>query len=151
MEKAQRPKSILWFEICFLASILSSTIDLIMHWESFWFDTEFDDASRQFFVIVTMLTLVASYAIQICLWYFIAHRASNFARWGLVALTILGSLSIAINFKAFAGSELIFLIVTQSLVLASILFLFLGNSSEWFRTKGAITTGATTQLSDIFR
>lgn len=149
--KLPRPKSILWFERLFIASVVSETIDLFVHWDGYVFDEEFDAEARQIYVIIMMLGIVLGYAIQISLWYFVAYRASNVARWILIALTALSFLSGAIYFQDYSGSEFIFLIVTQSLVLVSILFLFLGGSREWFRTKGAISSNQTKELSDVFR
>lgn len=149
--KRQRPQSILWFERLFIASVASATIDLFVHWEDYEFDPDFDADARQIYAIVMMLGIVLSYAVQISLWYFIAYRASKVARWVLILLTAVSFVSGAIYFQDYSGSDLVFFIVTQSLVLASILFLFLGGSREWFRMKGAISSNHTTELSDVFK
>lgn len=149
--KLRRPRSILWFERLFVASVVSSTIDLFVHWEDYAFDEEFDAQGQQIYAAVIMLGIVVSYAVQIALWYFAAYRASNIARWILVMLTALSLSGIAIYIQDYSGSELVFLIVTQSLVLASILCLFLGGSREWFRTKGVISSNQTEELSDVFK
>lgn len=149
--KAQRPKSILWFERFFIASVITATIDLFIHWEDYAFDEEFDAQAQQIYTVVMMLGLVVSYAVQIVLWYFAAYRASNIARWILVILTALSLLGIAIYIQDYSGSELVFMIVTQCLMFASILFLFLGGSPEWFRTKGVISSNQAGELSDVFK
>lgn len=149
--KRQRPKSILWFERLFIASVVSATIDLFVHWQDYTFDEEFDAQAQQIYAVVMMLGIVVSYAVQIALWYFAAYRASNIARWILVIMAALSLFGIATYIQDYSGSELVFLIVTQSLVMASILCLFLGGSREWFRTKGAISSNQTEELSDVFK
>ncbi len=148
--KRSRPKSIIWFERFFVASVLSETIDMFVHWDSYFFDQGGDAEARQILVITMALATVLGYAVQIALWYFIAYRASNIARWVLVIITALSLLMSAVFYQGYSGSELIFLAVTQSLMLISILCMFLRGSREWFRTKGAISSNNDKELSDIF-
>ncbi|GAB5480510.1 MAG: hypothetical protein Pars92KO_02670 [Parasphingorhabdus sp.] len=149
--KRLRPQSILWFERLFLASVLSATVDLYVHWDDYALDAEFDAETRLIVVVVIMLGTVVSYAVQISLWYFVAHRASNIARWILVVITVLSLLGIAIYFEGYSSTEKFFVVATQSLAVLAVLCMFIGGSPEWFRTKGAIIGNQAENLSDVFK
>lgn len=94
-----RPKSIIVFEWLYLGS---AVLSLAM---SPWTIPQAQELLRanpasaqfeDFAQTMTIVSLLVGVALSLVLWYFIARRASNVAKWIFVAITLLGTLS-AIN------------------------------------------------------
>lgn len=146
-----RPGSIIWFERLFFGSFAVSFIDMFVHRELLFSDEEFGDDLGLTFILAMLGVMIVSYGIQILLWFYTAHRASNIARWIYIILWIVGMVGLAIYIFDYTTSELIFFAVAQSLALGSVICLFTPEARFWFRSKGLIAEGDGEDLSDIFQ
>lgn len=143
-----RPVSIIWFERLFLASIVLELVNSILIWEESMAMIAADPILSPRGAIYLVLTMAISSGINLLLWYFIARRASNVAKWILVVLTVLG---LAVTAMLFAtsdyprGLEDVATTIIYGLYLASIAMLFRSDAREWFERKGRMLD------PDIFR
>lgn len=137
--KLVRPKSIIWFERLFIASLL------LFMFRTGWNWVAANSAGHESadwwinFNLAQLLLIAFSLSLNLILWYFIARRASNIAKWILVAITALG-FAVLVGFapalvRAGMGALAISPLITHSLVALSILFLFQKDSRRWFREK----------------
>ncbi|MGB5724583.1 MAG: hypothetical protein WBM39_09205 [Parasphingorhabdus sp.] len=146
-----RPLSIIWFERLFLASLALSFIDILVHRDAYLGTVDVSDELGQIFVLATIVATVFWFGIEILIWFFIAHRASNLAKWINVVLLIL-SLGLAVPYiSEFSPSENFFTALTLSLLTGAILCLFRPDARIWFQSKGLISEAKGDELSDIFR
>lgn len=96
-----RPTSIVQFERFYLGALVVGVINNILNWSR---STEMlNDPSVQAaglgsgFLVSTM---VIGLIIPLLLWYFIAKRGSNIAKWILVVLFGLGLIGVLVSFSA---------------------------------------------------
>ena len=146
-----RPKSISWFERLFFASFAVTFIDMFVHREILFEDEGAGDDIGLMWMVVILGILVVNYGIQILLWFFIAHRASSPAKWIYIILWILGLGGIAFWIVEYSTRDLVFLMITQLLVLGSVICLFTAEARFWFRSRGLISLGKDEALSDVFQ
>ena len=87
-----RPHSIELFEKSYLASIAVSTIALALGWSTISSRLEGDlgGASASAGSTIIIGSIVVGYVVSLLLWFLIARRASNVAKWILVVLTAIG-------------------------------------------------------------
>jgi hypothetical protein len=88
-----RPKSILLFEKVFFASLAVGLVRTVAAWRevaSAIANPTLKAASMSERAILTSLSL--SLVLPLVLWFFIAHRASNVAKWFFLLLTAFGLL-----------------------------------------------------------
>lgn len=151
MNSNNRPRSIVWFERFFIASLVLSLIDLIYHLDLFT-ENLADDPE---FGIGLLFILIGAGALgvglQMLLWYFIAIRASAIARILYIFLWAFGIIGAVMTFKEYMPSEIAFLIVNQLLMLASIVMLFRVDAVLWVESKGQILNDIDDDLKDVFR
>ncbi len=81
-----RPPSIVWFERLFLLSLLIASIAMVTSFDTLVAQVEADPAlaglgwGRGAVIAISAISLL----LPLVLWYFIARRASAFAKWLLV-------------------------------------------------------------------
>ena len=120
MGESMRPKSMMWFDIAFLGSLVAQGASLAVAWE----------ANRgQLPVFGTGI------AVSLLLWFFVSHWGSNVARWLLALLVgaqvlVTASALLSAAFWSSPGG----LLIALSLVLqvAAIVFLFRPETRPWF-------------------
>ena len=86
-----RPASIVTFERAYLAAIVIGIVNTVLSWSQV--NAMLDDPAIKAAGIGTgalIFSVVLGIIIPLVLWYFIARRASNVARWIFVVLTALG-------------------------------------------------------------
>ena len=95
-----RPKSIILFERLFLASLALSAITFVVS-----YDATMDELERQaglseigFGSELLIGTMAVTTAVYLLLWFLIARKASNVAKWFLVAFTAIGTATLAYSF-----------------------------------------------------
>lgn len=90
----QRPPSIILFERLFWSSTLVSIVTTFITWNEMAtaFDREAGVGRSSGSFGVVFVILVISLAIVFALWYAIARRGSNVAKWIYVVLTAIGAL-----------------------------------------------------------
>lgn len=146
-----RPRSITWFERLFFGSFAVSFVDMFVHRDLIFSDEEMGADMDLTFVLAMLGVVIIGYGIQILLWFYTAHRASSIARWAYTILWVLGLIGLSIYISEYSATELVFLTVTQSLALGSVVCLFTQEARFWFRSKGMIAEGTGEGLSDIFQ
>ncbi len=136
-----RPDSIVYFERFFGASILVSVLATIITWNEITMEFERESAGIQSATALGFIiaTFVVTLLILSALWYGIARRASNVAKWIYVVLTGLGTLlTIASLFEPteFGGLSLAGSLLSTALSVASIVCLFRADAIAWLTGKG---------------
>ncbi|MEP2988111.1 MAG: hypothetical protein ABJN65_02655 [Parasphingorhabdus sp.] len=147
----KRPNSIIWFERLFFTSLVVSYIDLFVHRDTYFSDEEMSDDMGLVFGLTISVALIIGFGIQILLWFFTAHRASNWARWIYVVLCVLTLGGVVGFIVEYTASELAFLAITQVLAIGSVICLFTPEARFWFQSNGLIAHGNGHDLTDIFK
>jgi hypothetical protein len=129
-----RPQSIIMFERLFLGSLAISAIITAIGYGDLEGMFSEDPALAQLGLGMGFLigVIAVSFAIYLLLWYLIAHKASNVAKWILVVLVVLGlvfsvpallmtqfDLMTVLNFAAYA------------LEIAAVTYLFRADATAW--------------------
>jgi hypothetical protein len=87
-------------------------------------------------------TFVAlAWGMTLLLWYFIAHLASNAAKWVLVVLITPGVVVAVPNLAPLIETAPRFVVmgtVVLLLKIASVIFLFRRDAVEWLRSRGQV-------------
>jgi hypothetical protein len=140
-----RPHSIIRFERFFLASLLLGLLNTVF---SFRHSVSLLNADpiiggTGYAIGMLVTTLVISIGIQLLLWFFIARKASNVAKWILVVLTVLGFVmaipSIG-TLMAQGAVTLIFTFFITVLQIIAIIHLFRPDAKAWLESRGTMGT-----------
>ncbi|HTG37838.1 hypothetical protein [Sphingomonas sp.] len=129
-----RPSSIIWFERLFLAALAIGLVNSLMILNAI----NADQAGQPLSPSVLIGSIVVGNIINVVLWYFVARRASNIARWILVALFVLGALSLGFSVMTDSypgGIEGLLGAIGWALQAASILCLFRRDAATWFESE----------------
>lgn len=142
----QRPPSIILFERLFWSSTLVSIVTTFITWNEMAtaFDREAGVGRSSGSFGVVFVILVISLAIVFALWYAIARRGSNVAKWIYVVLAAIGALqTIAGLFNpdglgtlSLAGS-----LLSTALSVASAAVLFRADAVAWLSGKPPVDPG----------
>ena len=133
-----RPQSIVMFERLFLASLAISAINTFIVFDGVARAVATNASMQQMGLGSGFLIglLGASFAIYLLLWYLIAHKAANVAKWILVILMALGVLTslpgllqASFDFATLSGLAAILLEV------AAVVYLFRADASAWLTGK----------------
>src|SRR5690606_2155960 len=126
-----RPQSIIMFERLFLASLATSVVSLVLNYQALT-DTVAVELEGTGLGAGFVLAIVGvGYAIYLLLWYLIAHRAANWAKWVLVALLVFGLVSLPgarlgpWDLTALLG------LASYALQVAAAVFLFRADAKAW--------------------
>lgn len=149
--RQSRPKSILWFERLYGASILVSIVDIAMQWDDLTLEDEFGSETQMLFVVAVALVMIVTYAIVLTLWYFVAYRASKIAKWLLLVVSVVSLVLGLVGLAEYDGIPMAFFLVSQALTWIAIAFLFRKDARTWFGSKGIISMDDNAGLNDVFR
>ncbi len=135
------PASITRFSQLMLTSLALGAVQMVLNF----------DAQRQIlarnpqtaglgdgFLIVT---LAFGFAITLLLWFLVARRASNIAKWILIALTALGLIWLPGTLRSASASgplPLILALAIVALQLSAIGFLFRADARDWLEGKAPV-------------
>jgi hypothetical protein len=141
-----RPPSIIWFERFFWGSILVSFLTTIATWTETRaaMAREAQGLMSETFVGVIIGVMIVTLLLLTALWYAIARRASNVAKWIYVVLTIGGTLLTIPTFfqpadlsvLAMAGS-----LLSTLLAIVSVVYLFRADAAAWLSGKAPVDPG----------
>ena len=139
-----RPPSIVMFERLFLASVVLSVASFAIGFGDFSAQVANDPAMQQLglgdgFVIGLA---AAGYAIYLLLWYLIARKAANWAKWVLVLVLVLSLLSLPGALTRPWNLSTLSAVAIFALQVAAVVFLFRPDAKEWLGGKGAGATQA---------
>ena len=135
-----RPKSIVIFDWLFLGSLVLGIVNSLMSFSTITERMKLDPAMARagsFVGPMTTISLVVGLGISLLLWFFISRRASNVARWILVAFTAFGILGVVQNFQNpmyDSISRLPMLVLTLAQVVAAVMP-FRSDAKDWFDRK----------------
>ena len=136
-----RPHSIVLFEKLYLAAIVIGILNTVLSWSqvnAMIADPRIQAAGMGSGTL--MFGLIVGLLIPILLWYFIARRASNVAKWIYVVLTALGLFGFLTSLaNPMASKGLIMLLgaVAMVLQLYAAWLLFRPDAVAWLDSKGA--------------
>jgi len=128
-----RPQSVVMFERLFLLSLALSAISFAMGYGEFSQQVLRDPAMRQLglgasFVIGLAL---AGYALYLLLWYLIARKAANWAKWLLVVFLAFSLVSLPGAIRGPWTLASAAAIAVYALQVAAVLFLFKRDAKAW--------------------
>lgn len=132
-----RPQSIILFDRLFLASLALALVNAVLSYGTLVAQVEADPTLAGMGEPLVITVAVLSLLIPLVLWYFIARRASNIAKWLLVVLIAVGvffgnySFENGLNLPAVLG-----LVVTLMQVVA-IVILFRADARAWLEGDSA--------------
>lgn len=137
-----RPASIELFEKAYFGSIIVSTVALVLGWSQLTAQVESDLGSASPAAGSGLLTasIVIGFAISLLLWFLIARRASNVAKWILVVLTALGLFGTLTSlFVPTQTKDLTFAlnVVATAIGVYAVWLLFKPDAVAWLESKGA--------------
>ena len=132
-----RPHAIVMFERLFLASLVLGALGVLLSYGKLTELAANDPGMRQLGLGTGFLVgiMVASYAIYLLLWYLIAHRASNAAKWILVVFTVLGVLFALPGLSGTWDSSFAISLVVYALEVLAVVYLFRPDAKEWLAGK----------------
>lgn len=133
-----RPASIINFERCLWASMLLGVGSLALHWSVMIDGLKSDPTVAPMVesaVIFVGVALGIGFALSILLWYFVARKASNIAKWIYAVVMGFGAVSTLTSLNdptSPTGLALAISLVSTALTAFSILFLFRPDARAWF-------------------
>ena len=133
-----RPQSIIMFERLFLASLAVSVLSFVLSYRAVM-DTVSRDLQGMGVEPGFVLALVGiGYAIYLLLWYLIAHKAANWAKWVLIVFLALSLVSLP---AALAGPWTLTTLLGLSayaLEVVAAVYLFRADAKAWLTGQAAI-------------
>ena len=138
-----RPTSIIRFDRLYLGSIAFSVVSTAYSFEKTRSQLANDPSSVQLGLGTGFLvtTVAFSTGLMLLLWFLIARRASNVAKWILVALTALGLIMMITMFADLSVKnvpELALMFASTGLLLIALYYLFQRDAREWLASKGRV-------------
>ena len=132
-----RPKSIIIFDRLFLAVLALSLVNGALSYVAFGQRFQSDPAlasSGSFAGPLMIVSLAFGFGISLLLWFFISRRASDVAKWILVAFTAFGVLGVVQNLRQpmFSPGLLAATVGLTALQVAAVYFLFRPDARAWF-------------------
>jgi hypothetical protein len=124
-----RPKSIIWFERLFLASLLISFVQLAVTWRAI---AGFAPP------LLVLIVAVVLFGLYLVLTFLVSRKGIAFAKWLLIFLFILG-LRPAIDMiqtGRLTGWEIVS-VVTTAIQAIALGFLFTASARAWLGRKGS--------------
>jgi phosphoglycerol transferase MdoB-like AlkP superfamily enzyme len=133
-----RPVSIIWFERLFLLSIALALVSSVVQYDALLAQIQSDPAFARMGwgggFLIGVLALSA--LIPLLLWYFIARRASNLAKWLLVALIVVGLFFVNFDFATMLAPGNLASILVTLMQIAAVALLFRPDARAWLGSGG---------------
>ncbi len=136
-----RPESIIKFERLYLGALVVGVVNAVLSWSSTQAYMANDPALAASGLGSGFLisTIVIGFAIPLLLWYFIAKRGSNIAKWILVVLFGLGLISMVLSFSTMMAMNgtigVIGALLTTALQAGAVYMLFQPDAAEWLKSS----------------
>ena len=135
-----RPASIQTFEKFFLASLAIGLVNAALSYNDNMKMLAADPATAEMASATSFMlpVLVFSVGIPLLLWFLIARKASNVAKWVLVVLTALGLLMMIPTLVTLAGINMVSTVLTvavNALQIYAIVQLFKPDAKAWLEGK----------------
>ena len=133
-----RPPSIVNFERLFLAALALGLIGLVLGFDAATAQLERESALRQLGIGASELLIGVSaawLAIYLLLWFLIARKASNVAKWILVVLSAIGAIFFLPALTGRWDLALLLNVAYYALELAAMACLFRADAAAWLKGK----------------
>lgn len=133
-----RPQSIVMFERLFLASLALGVANFFLTYSDAVELISKDAAAQQFGLGGGFLIgiVAVSFAVYLLLWFMIARRASNVAKWILVVFVAFGVLSALPALTGEWNLTLMLSLVAYALEVVAVVNLFRPDAKAWLGGKG---------------
>lgn len=134
-----RPPSILMFERLFLASIGLSVLSLILNFEALMEEVAREPAMAGFGLGGGFVLGIAAvgYALYLLLWFLIARKASNVAKWILIVLLALSLVSLLGTLAGPWDLPMLLGLAVYALEVAAVVYLFRPDAHAWLKGEAA--------------
>lgn len=128
-----RPQSIVMFERLYLASLALSVLSFVIGFQAVVDVFTSDLAVQQLGLGAGFIVGVAvvGYAIYLLLWYLVARRAANWAKWVLVVFVAIGITSLRALLTGPWNLTNILGLVVYALEVAAVVYLFRADAKAW--------------------
>lgn len=134
---ALRPQSIIRFEQFYLASTALTILLQLLNFAGLIGPDALKETNSELVLVLVAI----SYALAFVIWFLIARRASNIAKWFFVVITLLGLIGTVPMLAALLSTDvayaLCFAVVTV-LNLIALAFLFRRDAAQWLRSRGQV-------------
>ena len=130
-----RPESVIMFERLFLLSLAVSAGSALVGYDEMMRAVTGDPAMQRLGLGSGFLlgAMAASFAIYLLLWYLIAHKSSNIAKWILIVLVAIGLATVPMSLTGALTTPLLLNLAVYALEVASLVYLFRADARAWFR------------------
>ena len=138
-----RPASIVKFDRYFLLSLGIGLVNAVVSYDAYVKMLADDPATAQFGASFVLSTLAFGFGIPLLLWYLVARKASNVAKWLVVVLTGLGLLGILPSLSMMLDRGILYFgmsLATFGLQLYAVYYLFRPDAKAWLVSKGKAGT-----------
>ena len=133
-----QPRSIVTFERLYLAGLVVSLANFALAFGTISQATISGSTVNPAYLVVGF---VIGFAIQLALWFMVARKASNIARWALVVIFILGLSGLSALVSPPYGLANVLGLGVVALHFAALTFLFRKDASDWLSRKGGSGAG----------
>jgi|SRR3569623_262710 hypothetical protein len=134
-----RPISIIWFERCYLASVVIGLISLALKWGDVSTVTQNNPAAAQlgpgFMATVMSIGVVIGLGINLLLWFGAARKGWVVCKWFIAIFFVLGLLGTGfrvVGGRFPEGIPGVLSVIVTVLGALSVWFLFRPDTEEWF-------------------
>ena len=132
-----RPSSILWFERIYLVSLALGGAHAVVNFDESLAKLESEPSiaalgGASSFVVAIM---VFSFLVSLLLWFLIAHKGSNLAKWVLVTFTVIGLFMLPGTLEAMTDTARLVTGTLTALQVVAIAFLFRRDAREFLASE----------------
>ena len=130
-----RPPSIIMFDRLFLGSLVVSAVSIVIGFDAMVDQLANEPGTAELGLSGGFLAgvLAVGMAISLLLWWLIAHKASNVAKWFLIILLALGLISVPTLVTGPWDTMTVLGLASYALEFAAIVYLFQADAKAWFR------------------
>jgi hypothetical protein len=139
-----RPPSIVTFERFFFVSLLLSVIGFVVGYDAMLAQVAREPAMRQFGLgaEVVIGAFVLGMAVYLLLWFLIARRASNVAKWFLTVFTAIGFLGFVYTAATARPLNPGMTLAYYVFALAAVRYLFMPDARAWLASEASAESAA---------
>lgn len=134
-----RPQSIVMFDRLFLGSLAVSALSIVLSWNELTAQLANEPGVAEIGLGSGLIAgmVAVGFAISLLLWFLISRKASNVAKWILVALAALSLISLPGMFAGPWNLTAILGLASYVLEIAALVFLFRDDAKAWLKGEGS--------------